>query len=143
MAEEIVKEVKRGYVKWTDENGVFHKEPLVDHPELLAKASPEEQLAAEEARRLNAAAEEFLADREEDGEEAIVEALADLKAAPEEVLTASQLTEEAPMSGAEDPGEKSGQVETLQEPAATDPNDQENVSEHDRALAELREATAE
>lgn len=97
------KTVKRGYVRWEDENG-FHKEPLADHPELLASASPKEQLRAEEARRLNAAAEEYLEEAAESEEDAAKEALVELKKAPEDVLTADQLVdEEVPASGAEEP----------------------------------------
>lgn len=47
------KEVKRGYVKWTDEDGVFHKEPLYDHPELLAKASDNEKEYARQLKEMN------------------------------------------------------------------------------------------
>jgi len=128
------KVIKRGYVKWTDEDGVFHKEPLADHPELLAKADPAEQLRAEEVRRMNASAEEYVADIEDTRDEDLKEALVELKAAPEEVLTAAQLTDVAPDSGAEEDGEKSEEVERLQEDADTD---------HEAALRELREKTAE
>jgi len=132
MATEKV--VKRGYVKWTDDDGVFHMEPLADHPELLAKADAAEQLQAEEARRLNHAADEFYADREEDSEQDAKDTVAALKKAPEEVLTAAQLVAEAPASAPEDNGEKSEEVERLQEPADTD---------HEAGLAELREKTAD
>lgn len=84
------KEVKRGYVKWTDEDGVYHKEPLVDHPELLKAASPKEQLAAEEVRRLNEAAEES---EKPDEDAEILETLDELKKAPDEVLVAADLDE--------------------------------------------------
>lgn len=90
--DEPVKEISRGYVKWTDENG-FHKEPLYDHPDLLASASPEDQLAAEEARRLNQAAEQTLEARDADAEVETTEVLEALKAAPDDVLTAAQLVE--------------------------------------------------
>lgn len=82
-----MKTIKRGYVKW-EENGVFHKEPLYKHPDLLASASVEDQIAAEEVRRLNEAAEEFLLERELEGQE---DAEAVLEAAPDDVLTAEQL----------------------------------------------------
>lgn len=85
------KVIKRGYVKWTDEFGVFHKEPLANHPELLAAASVEDQIAAEEARRLNEAAEFYEIERLTDVHEAEVKTLDALKAAPEEVLVAAQL----------------------------------------------------
>lgn len=85
-----MKEIKRGYVKWEDENG-FHKEPLADHPELLASASVREQLHAEEARRLNAAAEDYLDAADEDAEDLQQDTLEALKEAPEDVLTAGQL----------------------------------------------------
>ena len=106
MSEEKV--IKRGYVKWIDENGEFHKEPLADHPELLAKARPVDQLRAEEARRLNAAAEERLAEDEVETQVVAKEVLEELKAAPEEVLTAAQLDEPVveetkPASAAEEP----------------------------------------
>jgi len=39
-------EIKRGYKKWWDEDGVFHKEPV--DPELNAEA----EAAAEEAREV-------------------------------------------------------------------------------------------
>lgn len=103
------KEVKRGYVKWVDEDGVFHKEPLVDHPQLLKNASPREQLAAEEAKRMNAAVETVEEDSEEAQDELFLDTLADLKAAPADVLTASQLevTEETkPASAVEEPAMK-------------------------------------
>lgn len=113
------KVIKRGYVKWEDENG-YHKEPLADHPELLKDASPKEQLAAEEARRLNEAAVEYLEAQEEEGENRYEEALEELKAAPEDVLTAAQLTEEAPAAAPEET----------------------NDEEHDAALNKLAEDTS-
>ena len=85
-----MKTIKRGYVKW-EENGVFHKEPLYKHPDLLASASVEDQIAAEEVRRLNEAAEEFLLERELEGQEDAEAVLEALKAAPDDVLTAEQL----------------------------------------------------
>lgn len=118
------KEVKRGYVKWTDDDGVFHKEPLINHPELLAKASPAEQLAAEEVRRLNASAEEDVEEDKEEANENIEEVLEDLKKAPEDVLTASQLiNQDIPASGAEEV-------------------DEDTSPEHQEALARLRAATS-
>lgn len=45
-------DIKRGYVKWTDENGVFHKEPLYLHPDLLATATDEQKRDAEAVRVL-------------------------------------------------------------------------------------------
>src|SRR6476646_2145337 len=94
MAEEIQKEVKRGYVKWTDADGVFHKELLSEHPELLADASPKEQLYAEEARRQSELAEDLVAQDEENAEELILDTVEALKAAPDEVVSAAQLPEE-------------------------------------------------
>ena len=138
------KEVKRGYVKWTDDDGVFHKEPLADHPELLAKASPREQLAAEEARRMNAAGEKEAEETQAEGDELYLDTLADLKAAPEEVLTGAQLvsgefdeegnTITKPASAAEEPVatpnlDKSPMNQSLDDP------------KRDAKLAELREAT--
>lgn len=115
---ETEKEIKRGYVKWTDENGVFHKEPLVDHKELFEDATPEQQLAAEEVRRLNAAAAEEQEDNEEDAEQWTLDKLHALQGAPKEILTADQLpddmveedtrptiTEVVPSSGAEEPAQ--------------------------------------
>lgn len=121
--------VKRGYVKWTDEDGVFHKEPLADHPELLAKASPTEQLRAEEVRRLNAAADEAVEEKKSDADADTKETLEALKSAPEEVLTAGQLTTEetAPASAAEEP--------VVSEEAPVD-------ADREAALAALREKTA-
>ena len=136
------KQIKRGYVKWTDENGVFHKEPLADHPELLADASPRDQLQAEEVRRLNAAAEEFTTEREESAEDQTREALQDLKAAPADVLTAADLPSSS-ASAPEDTGEKTEEVESLQKPAAMPDASIEEVKKHDEALAELRENTTE
>lgn len=78
--------IKRGYVKWTDEDGVMHKEPLYEYPELLAKASTSEQIAAEEARRLNESAER--AEPEAADEEETLEAL---KSAPDDVKTVADL----------------------------------------------------
>lgn len=86
------KEIKRGYVKWTDDDGVFHKEPLADHPELLAKASPREQIAAEEVVRLNEAAAKQIAETEAEAEGDEVETLEALKSAPDHILTTGQLT---------------------------------------------------
>lgn len=126
------KTVKRGYVRWTDENGVFHKEPLANHPDLLASASPQEQLRAEEARRLNAAAEEAAAEVSESEEKDLKDTLAALKAAPEEVHTAAQLVEEEPASAASEP---------VSEDSAL-PSDEPIDSEHQAALDELREKTA-
>jgi hypothetical protein len=84
---EPVKEIKRGYVKWTDENG-FHKEPLVDHPELLKAVSEKEQLKAEEVARLNESAEEFQANSEKTAEADYAEALEVLKTS--DALTAAE-----------------------------------------------------
>lgn len=85
------KVLKRGYVKWTDETG-FHKEPAYLHPELLADASVKEQIAAEEARRLNEEAE--LALLVDSDDELLLE---ELKAAPSDVLTVAQLETEIPV----------------------------------------------
>jgi hypothetical protein len=41
-------EIKRGYVKWVDKEGVMHKEPLHLHPELLATASDKQKQYVEE-----------------------------------------------------------------------------------------------
>ena len=89
-----MKEIKRGYVKWEDENG-FHKEPLYKHPDLLADASVEEQIAAEEVRRLNEAAEEFQEETDEDAEQEAWDVLHALKGAPDDVLTVAQLAEDS------------------------------------------------
>lgn len=93
------KVIKRGYVKWTDEDGVFHKEPLSDHPDMLKDASPQDQLAAEEVRRMNAAAEEMAEKPVEDNTKEVLE---ELKAAPDDVLTAAALTEDEPLSAPEE-----------------------------------------
>lgn len=85
------KVIKRGYVKWVDEKGVRHKEPLYKHPELLKDASPEEQLAAEEARRLNEAAEKTLEARDSERGGEVLEVLEALKEAPADVLIAAEL----------------------------------------------------
>lgn len=128
------KVVSRGYVKWTDEDGVFHKEPLYKHEDMLAKASPAEKLAAEEVRRLNAAAEEFYADRDEDVNEDLLDTLDALKEAPEDIHTAAELVaeldeaESAPLSGAEEPAAKTEDKKPVDK-------------EHDQGLEELREET--
>jgi len=131
------KVVKRGYVKWTDEDGVFHKEPLADHPEMLTKAEPVEQLRAEEARRLNASAEEQVEEAKETRDEDFKETLAALKKAPDEVHTAAELVGNAPASAAEEPAtstpEERKQAETINEPLIE--------TSHERALRELREET--
>lgn len=85
------KVVRRGYVKWTDKDGVFHKELLSEHPDLMTDASPEEQLATEEARRLNGAAKEFLEARDAENDDDVADTLEALKDAPDDVLTASDL----------------------------------------------------
>lgn len=126
-----MKEIKRGYVKWTDENGVFHKEPLADHPELLAKASPKEQIAAEEVVRLNAAAEAQIAETEGDVEEDQLETLEALKTAPEHVLTTGQLTTE--VVDGEEIIVPVDEVLVLEEPLWSE--------DHEKALAQLKEAT--
>lgn len=148
MAEETQKEVKRGYVKWYDTDGVFHKEPLADHPELLKDASPREQLAAEEAKRMNAAGEREVEETKEEGDQLYLDTLADLKAAPEEVLTGIQLvtgefdaegnTITKPASAAEEP------IATPNfdsSPMNRQPNSNES-DEHETALKELRAATS-
>lgn len=112
------KEIKRGYVKWTDEDGVFHKEPLVDHPELFDDANPEQQLVAEEVRRLNAAAVVDQEEMKEEEEQWTLDKLHALQGAPKEILTADQLEEipeapqeatikevDVPSSGAEEPAQ--------------------------------------
>ena len=137
------KEVKRGYVKWTDENGVFHKELLADHPELLKEASPREQLAAEEAKRMNAAGEKATQQTEEEGDELFLDTLADLKAAPEEVLTSAQL-----VSGEinADGNTVSKPASAAEEPLATPNLDRSPMNqppktvEHQAKLEELRNA---
>ena len=58
----------RGYAKWTDENGVFHKELATEHPELLAKATEEEKTSAQEALEYHEQAEKFYAEREKEAE---------------------------------------------------------------------------
>lgn len=113
----MTKEVKRGYVKWEDENG-FHKEPLSDHPDLLADASPREQLYAEEVKRHNALADTHFEQEEKSQDEVIEEALEELKSAPPEVISAASLVEEVPAAAPEEP-----------------------VVEEDDALRELREKT--
>lgn len=87
--------IRRGYVKWTDPEGVFHKEPLVDHPDLLATASAQEQLQAEEARRLNESAELAELSDEADAEAETLEVLEELKKATDDIITAAQLDETA------------------------------------------------
>lgn len=42
-------EIKRGYVKWVDKEGMTHKELLVNYPDLLATASDKQKAEAEEA----------------------------------------------------------------------------------------------
>lgn len=88
----MTKEIKRGYVKWTDEDGTFHKEPLADHPELLNSASPKEQLQAEEVRRLNDHGEEVLEKQKDEGDANYRATTAALKKADDDVLTAGDLT---------------------------------------------------
>lgn len=85
-------EIKRGYVKWTDEDGVFHKEPLADHPELLEKANTFQKIAAEEVRRLNEDAEKKEEDFEAWAKKNAEETLEALESAPEHVLTTGDLT---------------------------------------------------
>ena len=129
------KVIRRGYVKWTDDDGVFHKEPLADHPELLTSATPEQQLEAEEVRRLNAAGEEALRAQDDAHIDDIAETLIALKAAPEEVLTAAELPDsEAPASAPEEP--KTG---TPVAPVGITPE----AEAHDAALTELRDSTSE
>ncbi len=144
------KEVNRGYVKWTDEDGVFHKEPLADHPELLVKASPREQLAAEEAKRMNAAGEKEMQKTKEEGDELFLDTLADLKAAPEEVLTGTQLVSgefdaegnavTKPASAAEEPVPTPNLKNSPmnQQPAKIQPVDAQAAAEHEAKLEELR-----
>ena len=43
-------EIKRGYVKWTDDKGVFHKEPVALHPELFLEKEPSLDLDSEDDR---------------------------------------------------------------------------------------------
>ena len=127
------KVIKRGYVKWTDDDGVFHKEPLSDHAELLQGSSPKDQLYAEEARRLNAAAEKQTEETEKENQDTTKDTVDALKAAPHDVLTAAQLEttdgEVAPAAAAEEPAVK------------TEPKTEADEN-HDRALVELREQTA-
>lgn len=141
------KVISRGYVKWTDEDGVFHKEPLYDHPEMLAKATPAEQLAAEEARRLNAAAEEYYSGVEDTAEQDARDTLEALKEAPEDVRTSGELVAELDKA---EGSEESHEIEILKAPAdetvveergaADEPADN---PDHQQALDELREATTE
>ena len=131
-------EIKRGYVKWTSEDGVFHKEPLANHPELLASATPRQQLQAEEARRLNEAASEAEESREETADSDAEDTLEALREAPEDVLTATELVsaldeaETVPASAAQE--EVSGDDLPSDEPLWSE--------DHRRALEQLREATA-
>lgn len=60
----MTREIKRGYVKWTDSDGNFHKELLVNHPDLLKDASDAQKRAAEEASMLTD--EEVILDLEEE-----------------------------------------------------------------------------
>jgi hypothetical protein len=39
-------EIKRGYVKWTDSSGVFHKEPLIAFPDMFDDATEKQQQEA-------------------------------------------------------------------------------------------------
>jgi hypothetical protein len=75
------KVIVRGYVKWTDKDGVFHKEMLADHPDMLAKATEEQKAQAEEVVALHKSAEKFLALQEEPAEET------EIKSAAEETVT--------------------------------------------------------
>ena len=139
-------EVKRGYVKWTDKDGNFHKEPLADHPELLAAASPREKIAAEEVRRLNAAAEEFYEELEDAGDEDALETLEALKSAPDDVLTTADLT-------VADDGEGHEEIVPVEEPVDSEdlhnwntespaPVEEDLWSEdHAKALEQLKETT--
>jgi hypothetical protein len=128
--------VNRGYVRWTDDDGVFHKEPLYDHPDLLAKASPAEQLAAEEARRLNASAQEYYDSQEDNAEKDAVDTLKALKAAPEEILTSAELVADQDIPDDQDESPEVATMKRSADDATADP-------EHDDALAELRENTAD
>ncbi len=142
------KEVKRGYVKWTDEDGVFHKEPLADHPELLEDASPKEQLRAEEARRLNAAAEEAVAIDQEEADEAILDTLEALQDAPDNVLTAADLTVADDGEGHEEivPVETHVSSSDLnnwsnESPAVVAEDEESWSADHAKALEQLRDET--
>ncbi len=135
----VEKEIKRGYVKWEDDEGVMHKELLTDHPELLASANPKQQLAAEEARRMAEAGETEVAEDKAEEERVVVETLEALKSAPPEVLTGAQLPEDEqvevtkPASGAEEPAAN---------PNNTKPADSRPLNEHEMALQELRSKTS-
>ncbi len=130
-------EIKRGYVKWTSEDGVFHKEPLFEHPDLLASASPEEQLRAEEVRRLNEAASVESENREEAAEEDAVDTLEALREAPAEILTASALVGALEEAEAEP-------ASAAEEPVSSEPTSDEALwsEDHHRALEQLKEATS-
>ena len=128
------KEVKRGYVKWEDENGVLHKELLSDHPELLKAASPREQLAAEEAKRMNAAGEKTATETEEEGNKFYLDTLADLKAAPADVLTAADLA----LNEVPTPNVETSPIN--QQPAKVEFGSADD--EREATLKELREATS-
>ena len=119
------KEIKRGYVKWTDEDGTFHKEPLADHPELLKAANEKQQLQAEEARRLNDAAEETLQARDEDVGTDYAEALEVLK--DSDALTAAEALAEtdaqsAPVAAPEEPVKDGRTTLTVSDERAADAN---------------------
>lgn len=81
-------EIKRGYVKWEDADGL-HKELLSDYPEMLAKASAEQKISAEEARRLNEDGEKQTAKNE--GQDFAKLTLEALVKAPADVLTTGDL----------------------------------------------------
>lgn len=68
------KVIQRGYVKWIDKEGVFHKEPLFKHPEMLAKATDEQKVAAEEVKVSIEQAEKFYAERDKADEETVIQA---------------------------------------------------------------------
>jgi hypothetical protein len=114
------KVISRGYVKWEDSDG-FHKEPLYKHEDLLASATPQQQLRAEEVRRLNEAAE--VEESKSSEEEDVEDTLEALQEAPDDVLTAAALVAE--LDNASAPGES---AELWSE-------------DHDAALRQLREET--
>lgn len=127
------KEISRGYVKWYDDDGTFHKEPLADHPDMLADATPAQQLDAEEAKRLNAAGEEALKVDDKQQEEEIKTALEELKAAPKDILTADQLDAE-PLK-TDNAGEIKSTDKTVDE-------DHKSGDGHEAALEALAEKTS-
>lgn len=85
------KVISRGYVKWTDKDGVFHKEMLVDHPDMLAKATDEQKLDAEIVEQSHKDAEAFYAERDEVAEETVIKSGGEEPAVDEEHLAPLEL----------------------------------------------------